>query len=1193
MDAVLGTVTIPLIPSPTTTHNCTNHDDDTLIPSEAQSSRALLITASDCFQAQDYNRVILLLEDASSTLPSSDTETAILLGCALAYYKIWDYRTSAAKFRHLEDSTSPDTPDALSLLAVPEARGQPEEGVQDHGSHRGITAEPSPQQPITRSDTRPTPAWAPFTTPSGTTPLQCSSMREPFTLAEGEGDFVSIAHAHGNIGNAYVGLHQKDKAISHLQKSLDLVLEHDPVPQAIGRAYNNLGTAYQSMGEWDRAKEYYELALGQCIYGKDLAGQARAYAEVSQVSSDLAIQITAHHNRGCCLCEKAREMTAVATVDSHVAQITFHGPSMMRDKSVLNELVRKLYEEALEDLRLVITSYETTLQSIKGSGEGLGLSVSLAENNSRTFHFIQDCLCALGRHFEALVFAEQSRSRSLGELLLKKKTSQEVGRTYSSPLSFEDMRNIVLAQSKDVVYLSYTANMFEVKLSGVLFNGSVLEAFLHNTMSEHIANSSLEMFEHCDYSQPSPLHPLHSVLVQPLLSVLTAVHSGHLPQEIVLVPDSNTLIPFTALLGSAGFGFLGDGLQFRVMPSILVNGADAGGRSLSSPRSPSQGTVQTSASSEIRPSHPSSTTEKTGGWVRLPHARREARPSSGSGDCLVDGSEVLLLPSEVEQMNIKAALVVLSSCDSGRGMVRADGIIGMGGPSSLLVPSPSSPLCGGSQTESAGMFMQFFYQYLVDGLGTTRALQKATLSVRCFRKYSQYTHWGGFQLIGRDVQFEVERSPQDKQVCLLLGRGSHAFPCLDLLGKMEGALLACPGGGDTPSDVQILHFCSGLSPEEPVIDFITKHHTHFRGGIFWVNGSSKCQLLAAEKELLTSMPSSLWKQGNSTSAPLSNPLPVTPPTEPMLIVLDNVCTEVTSEPMLSILRSCHAHIVVLTSRPVEVVREEVHTRLGRGSSVHVVESLSPLQATRRLVYALQSRGRLVPSNQEQDTLAQLADLSRGSPDLLDAFASLLLEHSGFVGSEGNRGLTDEIVLPRGDVICLESRDCSAQPDHAHLTLEDQLVLSSLSLFGETPIPRVVVDAIEGMVGVASPCSASCRTVERLKELHLVKQYPSLCVVKPCALNGEGRPVVLLRVPTLVADAIWSVLDDGGQVMAVAVAHRALREACRHVPIEDTYLSSLCAGLGVALAEAAVGVPRLTPECYAELCQPVVCGRVEE
>ena len=915
----------PLIFSPTSTYSCTNHDDLSLF--EARSSRTLLSTAADCFQAQDYNRVILLLEDASLTLPSSDTEAAILLGCALAYYKIGDFKTSAAKLGRLEDSTSPD---ARFLACV--YLGDIHSATGDHlvasSYYSKATTCYSPTSSIASQYRLQTPSRSSLYLKQGANLKRASMIMDALeaysraiqtatddseqhaaytglgtlhhtlgdhasavqqytqslSLAERTGDLVSVANAHGNMGNAYVGLHQWDKALSHLHKSLDLVLEHDPVPQAIGRAYNNLGTAYQSLGEWDRAHEYYELALGQCIYGKDLVGQARAhgnlgniamlkkdfleaienFTETLQISSDPVIQITANHNRGCCLCERAREITVV---DNQGAQIAYHDPSMLRGKSVLARPVQKLYEEALEDLTLVIGSYEKTLHSIKGSGEGLGLSVSLAENNSRTFHFIQDCLCALDRHFDALVYAEQSRSRSLGELLLKKKkASQEIDWTYSSPLSSQDMRDIVLGQSRDVVYLSYTgahllvwvlspmhgkvvSNMFEVKLSGVLFNGCTWESFLHTTLSENVADHSLEIFEHCSYSVPSPLQPLDSVLVKPLLSLLTSVHSDHLPREIVLVPDSNTLIPFAALLGLDGSGFLGDRLRFRIMPSVLVMG-------LMQQASPLLTLVSIPTDSRdfcivgdpaIPPFRHNGEEWKLG---RLPHARREARwvghilmggalmddeatkwkvsdmlekaklvhiathggrasgflalagSSGGSGDCPVEGSDVLLLPSEVEQMNIRAALVVLSSCDSGRGMVRADGIIGMGrafllaGAQSVLTTLWRIP------DESAGMFMQFFYQYLVDGLGTTHALQKATMSVRCFRKYSQYTHWGGFQLIGRDVQFVMKRSVKEEQVCRLLGRGSHAFPCLDLLSKMEDTLLmVCDGS--KPSDVQV------------------------------------------------------------------------------------------------------------------------------------------------------------------------------------------------------------------------------------------------------------------------------------------------------------------------------------------------------------------------------------------------------
>ena len=43
----------------------------------------------------------------------------------------------------------------------------------------------------------------------------------------------------------------------------------------------------------------------------------------------------------------------------------------------------------------------------------------------------------------------------------------------------------------------------------------------------------------------------------------------------------------------------------------------------------------------------------------------------------VDSRKVLIYPDEVESLNISPALVILSSCDSGRGVFKADGIQGM------------------------------------------------------------------------------------------------------------------------------------------------------------------------------------------------------------------------------------------------------------------------------------------------------------------------------------------------------------------------------------------------------------------------------------------------------------------------------------------------------------------------------------
>ena len=49
--------------------------------------------------------------------------------------------------------------------------------------------------------------------------------------------------------------------------------------------------------------------------------------------------------------------------------------------------------------------------------------------------------------------------------------------------------------------------------------------------------------------------------------------------------------------------------------------------------------------------------------------------------------------------------------------------------------------------------------------------------------------------------------------------------------------------------MQIIHGIHGLRPSEPVIEFINKHHTHFTGGIFFVNGAASEFVEAAEKKI--------------------------------------------------------------------------------------------------------------------------------------------------------------------------------------------------------------------------------------------------------------------------------------------------------------------------------------------------------
>ena len=713
-------------------------------------------------------------------------------------------------------------------------------------------------------------------------------------------DFVSLGWAHGNMGNAYLGLYQRGKALRHLEKSLDLTVDHEPTPQAIGRAYNNLGTAYQSLGELEKAEEYYDLSLSQAIYGNDIPGQARVYGnignllmikkeydravphhtEVLRLSQDKSTVSTACHNRGCAYYEWAErekknflQRNALSTAPTATKPL-FHGPQFEdcepeNRPPFIPKSIEKYYVQGTKDLDFVIKHHEESLHSIKGSPKGLSLSVSLFETNSRTFHRKQDCLVNMGKFEEALLTAEQSRARTLGELLLKRRGPQLEHQLTSLP-SLGQLKAVVARQDCPVVYLSYTGarllgwvfcpspsqpslNMFEVPLSDSEFDGKSFDYHLKYSLNEALVEKSFEMYKPFKYDedQNDPVLKLYDLVAKPVMTMLRKLkkdaESADYPpkkaQKIIIIPDSYTnLLPMTCLLDRLEGKFWGDNYYFQIMPSLLTMGI-----------LDQLPTISVSVPVEQlcvvgNPTIPMFTYNgEEWNLGKLPHATKEAewvshilnctpilheqatknavmmrlmnakvihlatRGSAAAGflafagksssfNETVEAKQVLIYSGEIEGLSITPALVVLSGYNSGRGVVKADGIQGMArafilaGAQAVLTSLWELP------DESACVFMQFFYQFLVDGLRGTEALHKAILSVRCFSNYSQYIHWSGYQLTGREIQFSINRSSSATELTAQLGNHS-IFPQLEIVKQLETAFLNNPR---LPTDVQVL-----------------------------------------------------------------------------------------------------------------------------------------------------------------------------------------------------------------------------------------------------------------------------------------------------------------------------------------------------------------------------------------------------
>ena len=118
--------------------------------------------------------------------------------------------------------------------------------------------------------------------------------------------------------------------------------------------------------------------------------------------------------------------------------------------------------------------------------------------------------------------------------------------------------------------------------------------------------------------------------------------------------------------------------------------------------------------------------------------------------------DYLLTMEEVLSVGLRARLVVLSCCHSGRGAINSEGVVGIAraflgaGARSVLV---SLWAIDDTATKE---FMCRFYQQLVDGKSACEALNDAMESQRRSPKFSAVQYWAPFVLVGDDVILECE-----------------------------------------------------------------------------------------------------------------------------------------------------------------------------------------------------------------------------------------------------------------------------------------------------------------------------------------------------------------------------------------------------------------------------------------------------
>ena len=115
----------------------------------------------------------------------------------------------------------------------------------------------------------------------------------------------------------------------------------------------------------------------------------------------------------------------------------------------------------------------------------------------------------------------------------------------------------------------------------------------------------------------------------------------------------------------------------------------------------------------------------------------------------------MLKIADVQAVQLRARLVVLSCCHSGQGEIKAEGVVGIA--RAFLGAGARSVLVSlwAIDDEATMMFMKVFYRHLSKRKSASVSLHRAMKFLRESEKFSEMKYWAPFVLIGDDVTLDL------------------------------------------------------------------------------------------------------------------------------------------------------------------------------------------------------------------------------------------------------------------------------------------------------------------------------------------------------------------------------------------------------------------------------------------------------
>ncbi|XP_068706866.1 tetratricopeptide repeat protein 28-like [Montipora foliosa] len=600
--------------------------------------------------------------------------------------------------------------------------------------------------------------------------------------------------AYGNLGIAFRNLSNFKKAIEYDEKSLSIAKEVGARAWE-GSVYGNLGNSYRKLGNFKLAIEYYEKHLSIAKEVGDRAGEGSGYGNLGNVCSDLGNfkEAIEYYEHGFNVSKEIQDF-----LGEGVAWYSL-GNAHQVSGSLCN---------ALNCYRLSIKHFDEIRHSLKSKDEW---KISFRHLHHVSYTALWRTLLRNGEIEEALYAAEKGRAQALMDILKEQYgiDSQSISalppkQTLSASLEFLPSQAVFVALDDDEITfwvlrkdgkINFRQNeiangsadlLMETVLKEIGVGGDVrCENRSLDPLRSDLSCSKKAISEKTVLSASSSvnsLQPLYDVLIRPIEHL---IHGD----ELIVVPDGPwCLAPYSALSESirirtvpsltafnvivgapedfhskTGALLVGDPWLkevinkkgepvFKQLPGAKEEVEMIGERLRTTPLTGKNATkaevlkrLKLVALVHIA----AHGCEKTGEIALAPNIERKSP--------IPKEEDYILKISDVQAISLRARLVVLSCCHSGRGEVMSEGVVGIA----------RAFLCAGARSvlvslwaiddEVTLLFMRSFYQHLADGKSASVALHQAMKYLRESKQYCAVKHWAPFVLVGDDVTLEFPK----------------------------------------------------------------------------------------------------------------------------------------------------------------------------------------------------------------------------------------------------------------------------------------------------------------------------------------------------------------------------------------------------------------------------------------------------